>query len=274
MIELKALFVALFLFEAVHWAGVLPGDRLDVRQFVWVFALAGVGYAAHVVFLPTTVVLGGLVPLTLFQLVRARIGAIGPQSGYLSRWRYVPVLLVGVFTEGSPWTLATFLLLAVNRKNIRYLLRFLTILPEPFNLSPLAVDQIMPERIRYDRSPKDRQSGMAMMELVTGLTVLVVVTSAMFLAVAQRSVRLRQLRETAVAREAAVSALEVLSTVPFPDLLSHDGEEFAVVGGVSADPGRVRVVLKSDGLAEVTVTAPRRGAAPIVLTTLRSGRAP
>ena len=103
---------------------------------------------------------------------------------------------------------------------------------------------------------------------------LVVVSSAIFLAVAQRSVRLRQLRETAVAREAAVSALEALSTVPFEELLERDGEEFAIAGGIASEPGRVRVVPKEEGLLEVAVIAPRRGAAPIVLTTLRSGRVP
>ena len=133
-------------------------------------------------------------------------------------------------------------------------------------LSSFDVDQIVPPPLRYDREQDER--GFTLVEAIVGLTLIAVIASALFTAAAGRSARLRQTRETAVTREAAVSELERISAVPFEDLPLQENSEFQVPSGT----GRTLITYPEDGIARIEVVAPRRGATPIRLETMRSGR--
>ena len=98
------------------------------------------------------------------------------------------------------------------------------------------------------------------------------VAMAAFTAVANRAARIRQVRESTTARECAVSELERLGAVPFEKLAARNGTEFPVPG--DGEPGLVEIEIVEAGLARIRVEAPRRGASPVVLETLRTGRRP
>ena len=269
MTEAKALLAAVLLFAAVEATGVLGARRPRAGDLLWLAVALAAGAAGHLVFPATGAFFPGLAVLLVVQALRRQAGLLPAGAGLCDRGRYLIVLAAAVLVRHPGITALALLAAGLSRRNLRFALLLLTAVRSPVRLSALDVDQILPPPVRYDRRRKEE--GFAIVEAVVGLALVATISTALFLAAAGRTARLRQSREAATAREAAVSVLERLGAAPFEELAARDGVEFEVAGG---GPGRVAVREREPGVLEVTVTAPRRGAAPVVLTTLRARRGP
>ncbi|MHC4469502.1 MAG: hypothetical protein ACYTDY_02330 [Planctomycetota bacterium] len=268
MTELRAFAAVLFLLEAFHHSGLVAPRRPSPVDLLWFLLLGTAAGAGHLAFRGSPAFLECLIGLVVIHLVRVRAGLLSESSRLLARWRYVPAAAVFAFTGSAGAAFAALLLLAASRKNARALLLAAGRFGWPVTISPLDVDQIVPPKLRYDRS--DRESGITLVEAIVGMTLLATISAALFTAAAGRASRLRQVKETATVREATVSALERLAAVPFEELAEHDGEKFEVPAGT----GTTRITFTDEGLARIEVEAPRRGAAPVRLETLRTRRTP
>ena len=264
MSDLRAIvFVVLVLVatELVWLKKRQPG----LRELIWLLFLTGIGTAGYEVFDHSPALFPWLPVLFLLNEIRIRFGLMYRCALGFEPYRYVPAMVVHVVTGNGELALWLALLLSLHSATLRFILIALSGSRFPLGLSPLDVDQIMPPPIHYDR--EEREGGFTMVEAIVSMTLIVVISSSLFLAVSSRGARLIQVREAAAAREAAVSVLERSGTWDFEELVAKSGSEFPVPGDGQA--GRIEVEVLEPGLARVTVTAPRRGSPPLQLVTLR-----
>ena len=263
---LIGLSAAVLLLMALHRADLVSRRRIRPADAFFALLVSGTGGAAATCFPAPHLFLEPAAGLVLLNVVRGAAGLLRRDAGALEHLRYVPVAAAHVFV-GDFWvTLLVLLVLGFRTRNVRFVLLAMTRYAGPLRLSVTDVDQIVPERVTYVRPRTD--SGITMVEIVVSMTLLATVSATVFTAAATRSVRVRQVRESAAAREAAVSELERLGAVDFAALAARDGEEFPVPGG--GEPGRVAVAIVELALARIVVTAPRRSGAPIELATWRA----
>jgi Prokaryotic N-terminal methylation motif len=267
--DLRAVLTASLIFMA---ANVLWFRRSQptVLELAWLLFLVVVTAVADRVFPPSPLFFVWLPVLVVLNEVRLRLGLLDRQHPGLELYRYLPVMWVHMISGNLDLALWVAALLTMNRRMFRFVLVGLAGSRLPIGLSELDVDQIAPPPIRYDR--EKRQGGFTMVEAIVGMTIIATVSSGLLLASSGRAARLVHVRESAAAREAAVSALERSGALTFEELLANDQAEFPVPG--DGEPGTIRVEVIEEDLARVTVTAPRRGQAPVTLVTLRSRRAP
>ena len=92
------------------------------------------------------------VSLAGLHAIRTGLGWIGPGTRFLVRWRFVPVAAIAALT-GNFWAaVGMFLLVAFNRSCIRAFLLSMAHANRPRLLTPMDVDQIVPPKIRYERT--------------------------------------------------------------------------------------------------------------------------
>ena len=265
MSELRAILVVTMILVVTDLVW-LRRRRPGPRELLWLLFLTGIGAAGYEVFDHSPAFFPWLPLLFVINEVRLRFGLMHRDALTFEPYRYVPAMVVHVVTGSGEFGLWLALLLSLNGAVLRFILLALSRSSLPVGISPLDVDQIAPAPIRYRR--EEREDGFTMIEAIVGMTLIVTISSALFLAATGRAARLVQVREAAAAREAAVSVLERSGAWEFEELLAADGREFPVPG--DGRPGRIEVEVLEPGLARVTVTAPRRGAVPLQLVTLRS----
>ncbi len=265
MSDLRAiLFVTMLLVatELVWLRKRQPGPA----EMIWLLLFTAIGALGYKVFQGSPAVFPWLPALFLVNEVRIRFGMMHRTALGFEPYRYVPAMVAHVLTGNGELALWLALLLSLHSATLRFLLLAISGSRIPLGLSQLDVDQITPPPIRYDR--EEPESGFTMVEAIVSMTLIIVISSSLFLAASSRGARLIQVREAAAAREAAVSVLERSGTWEFEELVAASGSEFPVPG--DGQPGRLEVEVLQPGLARVTVTAPRRGAAPLTLVTLRA----
>jgi hypothetical protein len=283
MTELRMLAVCLLVFETVDRVLLERGRKPDLAGVLWMAMIGGVVFAGASVFGEESRFLPAVTALPALNLLRHRFGLVGSGTSLLERWRYVPPAAVFVLGGEPGPVAAVFAAVALcSRRNLRGFLIAASGWQHPFRLSSVDIEQILPAPVRYEpppggepsepEGPPGGESGMTLMELIVGMTLLVVISTSIFVASLQRSARLRQVRENARTREAAVSALERACAAPFAELAAEDGRTFTVPG--DGERGEVRVEFSEEGLARIEVVAPRRGATPIRLATMRTRRLP
>ncbi len=265
MSELRAISFVLMLLVATDLVW-LRKRRPGPGEMVWLLLLTGIGALGYEVFEGSPALFPWLPVLFVANEVRIRLGMMHRSALGFEPYRYVPAMVAHVVTGNGDLALWLALLLSLHSATLRFILLAVSGSGIPSGLSQLDVDQITPPPIRYDR--EEPESGFTMVEAIVSMTLIVVISSALFLAASSRGARLIQLREAAAAREAAVSVLERSGTWDFEELVAASGSEFPVPG--DGQPGLLSVEMLEPGLARVTVTAPRRGAAPLTLVTLRA----
>jgi hypothetical protein len=268
--DLRAILAAVLLFEAAYQSGLLTNRATSLRDLAWAVVLGGITALGFAIFGTDPAYGGCFAALLLLNVIRHRTGMLDSRDGIVARWWFVPAAVVYALTRNVSTTAIVFGVLLLNRRVLRRLLHRTVVGRGPFALSAEDVEYIVPAPIEYRRPPKER--GTMLLDVIVGTVVISAIAMTVFTAVASRAARIRQVREASAARECAVSELERLGAVAFADLAAQDRAEFAVPGG--GEPGRVRVESVSDGLLRVRVLAPRRGAKPVVLETLRSRSAP
>ncbi len=265
MSDLRAILVVTMILVVTDLVW-LRKRRRGPRELLWLLFLAGIGAAGYEIFNHSPAFFPWLPALFLLNEFRLGFGLMHRDSLNFEPYRYVPAMVVHIVTGNGELGLWAAVLLSLNGAVLRFILMTLSRSSLPVGLSPLDVDQIAPPPIRYRR--EEREGGFTMVEAIVGMTLIVVISSALFLAATGRAARLVQVREAAAAREAAVSVLERSGAWEFQDLLAADGREFSLPG--DGRPGWIEVEELEPGLARVTVTAPRRSGVPLQLVTLRS----
>ncbi len=240
--------------------------RPGLRGLLWLLFLTGIGAGGYEVFGHSPAFFPWLPVLFLANEFRLRFGMMHRDALNFEPYRYVPAMVVHVVTGNWEVALWAALLLSLNGAVLRFILMTISRSSLPVGLSMLDVDRIAPPPIRYHR--EEREDGFTMIEAIVGMTLIVTISSALFLAATSRAARLVQVREAAAAREAAVSVLERSGAWDFDDLIAADGREFTVAG--DGQPGWIEVKRLEPGLVRITVTAPRRSGVSLQLVTLRT----
>lgn len=125
---------------------------------------------------------------------------------------------------------------------------------------------VCPDRARA------RESGVSMVELLTGMTIAVLLIGGAMMGVVQHQAQRRTHGERILAMSACRNALETLRAVEIADLPAYDGTGFDVPGQNGQAVGLTPVAGDADGLpGEITVTAHARSQTsnPLYVVTTR-----
>lgn len=105
----------------------------------------------------------------------------------------------------------------------------------------------------------DREAGVSMVELLTGMTIAVLLIGGAMMGVVQHQSQRRMHGEKILAMSACRNVLETLRSVEIADLPGYNGTGFAIPGQNGQNVGLTPVDGDADGLpGEITVTAHSR----------------